>query len=72
MMFIVKFLFQVLNKNINEEFVIGQYMIEVLGVYVQCLLMILFLVLFGIYLFFVIVIYILFDLGWMYILSDIL
>jgi len=63
--------FQALKqKNIHEELVTGQYMTAVSSAYAQRLVMTLFLVSFGIYLFLATVTYTPFDPGWMHISSD--
>ena len=54
----------------NEKLVTGQYMTAVSSVYAQRLIMTLFLVSFGIYLFLATVTYTPFDPGWMHISSD--
>ena len=58
------------QKNIHEELVTGQYMTAVSSAYAQRLVMTLFLVSFGIYLFLATVTYTPFDPGWMHISSD--
>jgi len=58
------------DKNIHEELVTGTYMTAVSGAYAQRLIMTLFLVSFGIYLFLATVTYTPFDPGWMHLSSD--
>jgi S-DNA-T family DNA segregation ATPase FtsK/SpoIIIE len=61
---------QVSSKNMNEKLVTGQYMTAMSGAYAQRLIMTLFLISFGIYLFLATVTYTPFDPGWMHISSD--
>src|SRR5690606_25380673 len=58
------------DKNIHQELVTGTYMTAVSGAYAQRLIMTLFLVSFGIYLFLATVTYTPFDPGWMHLSSD--
>lgn len=68
--FIKKQIQVVFQKNMNEKMLTGQSMTAVSGAYAQRLMMTLFLVSFGIYLFLATVTYTPFDPGWMHISSD--
>ena len=65
-----RFLKQNSKKNTHQELATGQYMTAVSSAYAQRLVMTLFLVSFGIYLFLATVTYTPFDPGWMHISSD--